>query len=240
MTAIALIIAALLTADLVLVGTVVGRMLSDGVKNASLTEVAPLFVGVGILVAIFTFVITLRRNASADLLAASIDLLERAHNVFTANGTASVPLGTRHVWLSVARMIRTSERLGKKITDKAHRSIYEVKREFWRTRFHSLIWPSEEGLAQQYYALEPSHMRGWSGKIAREPLEEKSLAVLYRFVEWPADVPDPIANEPKFSDGEIHKMRTFGPRNLGNLMYEVNALRQPTEATRTVIGDNAR
>ena len=59
----------------------------------------------------------------------------------------------------------------------------------------------------------------------RAPLSEKSLAFLYRFVRWPENMSDPLRDEPNFTDEEIERMRSFGPRGLGNLIAEVRRLR---------------
>ena len=58
----------------------------------------------------------------------------------------------------------------------------------------------------------------------RSPLSEKSLAYLYRFIRWPKELADPLADIAKFSDEEIQRMQTFGPHGLGNLMANVRSL----------------
>ena len=53
-----------------------------------------------------------------------------------------------------------------------------------------------------------------------------SLAVLYRFIRWPEGVEDTIQDEESFSDEEIQKMVSFGPRGLGKLLSELKRLRE--------------
>ena len=89
-----------------------------------------------------------------------------------------------------------------------------------------LIFPTTEGLPASFYSEKPEHMIGYTGPI-HAPLSEKSLSFLYRFVQWPENVADPIGREPNFTDQEIEKMRSFGPRGLGNLMAEVRRLERP-------------
>lgn len=131
-------------------------------------------------------------------------------------------------WLSAARLIRTAEKLSEGITERNHRLIYREKREYWRTRLYTLIFPTTEGLPASFYAEKPEHMLGYTGRV-RSPLAEKSLAFLYRFVHWPENVPDPIGQEPNFTDEEIERMRSFGPRGLGNLMAAVRQLQRPKQ-----------
>ncbi len=70
-------------------------------------------------------------------------------------------------------------------------------------------------------------MIAYSGRV-RDPLSEKSMAVLYRFIRWPAGLADPIGKEPVFTDDEIERMQAFGPRGLGSLMAEVRTLSRKT------------
>jgi hypothetical protein len=89
---------------------------------------------------------------------------------------------------------------------------------------YDLIFPSvPEGLPSSFYADKPEHMISHSSE-ARDPLSEKSLAYMYRFVQWPQEKVDPIGEEPIFTDVEIDKMRTFGPRGLGNLIAEARRI----------------
>lgn len=63
------------------------------------------------------------------------------------------------------------------------------------------------------------------GKDDREPLSEKFLAVLYRFVR-PKTYEDSIANVERFNADEIESMQLFGPRGLGSLLAKVAELRK--------------
>lgn len=189
---------------------------------ASVAEIAPLIVLAGVLTAVLAFLFNLRRGRSEDVLEAASDLLEKAYEALLTKDGA--PTNHRHAWLSSARLIATAEQLAKRIAEPSHLAIYTEKKEYWRGRLYDLIFPSPpEGLPSSFYAEKPEHMIGWSGKV-RDPLAEKSLALLYRFIQWPKERSDPIGNEPKFSDEEIERMRTFGPRGLGILMDQVRNL----------------
>ena len=194
--------------------------------TASILDVGPLLVAAGVLTALVAFLVNLRRARSDDVLKAATDLLEKAYEKLAPKDGSSEPTNHRLSWLSAARLVATAERLGKGITEKSHRLIYQEKSEYWRTRLYELIFPSLEGLPSSFYAEKPEHMIAYSGKD-RDPLSEKSLAFLYRFIRWRENVRDPIGEEPTFTDDEIERMQSFGPRGLGKFLAEVRRLKRP-------------
>lgn len=191
----------------------------------SILDLGPLLVAAGVLTALVAFLVNLRRARSEDVLEAATDLLEKAYEKLAPNDDSTQPSNSRLAWLSAARLIVTAERLGKDVTEPSHQLIYREKKEYWRTRLHVLIFPSIEGLPSSFYAESPEHMIAYSGCV-RDPLSERSLAFLYRFIRWPEGLPDPLEDEPSFTDEEIDRMQSFGPRGLGSLLAEVRRLRQ--------------
>ncbi len=195
-------------------------------ESLSILDLGPLLVAAGVLTALVAFLFNLRRARSEDLLKAATDLLEKAYEMLAPKDESSLPTNRRLAWLSSARLVITAETLGKNITEPSHELIYREKKEYWRTRLYELICPSIEGLPSSFYAELPEHMIAHSGDV-REPLSEKSLAFLYRFVRWPEGKADPLGDEPKFTDEEIDRMCSFGPRRLGNLIAEARRMRNP-------------
>lgn len=214
-----------LTLDAGLVAGVLILRLFRAPDSFSILDLGPLLVAAGVLTALVAFLSNLRRARSEDLLEAATDLLEKAYDKLAPEDGSSQPSNRRYAWLSSARLVITAETLGKNITEPSHHLIYREKKEYWRTRLYELIWPSAEGLPSSFYAESPEHMIAYSGDV-RDPLSEKSLAFLYRFVRWPENMPDPLGDEPKFTDEEIDRMLSFGPRGLGGLLAEVRRLRQ--------------
>ena len=209
-------------------GLVAGVLILQLVRTPdsfSILELGPLLVAAGVLTALVAFLFNLRRARSEDLLEAATDLLEKAYEKLAPKDESTQPSNRRLAWLSSARLVITAETLGRNITEPSHELIYREKMEYWRTRLYELIWPSIEGLPSSFYAESPEHMIGHSGDV-RDPLSEKSLAFLYRFVRWPEDKADPLGDEPQFTDEEIDQMCSFGPRGLGSLLAEVRRLRQ--------------
>lgn len=204
-------------------GLLISRLLQQ-TATTSIVDIGPLIVAAGVLTALVAFLVNLRRARSEDLLEAAIDLLEKSYEKLAPTEDTDQPSNGRRAWLSSGRLILTAERLGKGITEPSHNLIYQETKEYWRTRLHELIFPSIEGLPSSFYAESPEHMISWSGRT-RDPLSEKSLAFLYRFIRWPEDALDPLEDESAFTDAEIDKMQSFGPRGLGNLLAEVRRLR---------------
>lgn len=219
------IVAVALALDAGLIAGVLISRLLRAPDSLSLLDIGPTFVIAGVLTALVAFLVNLSRARSEDVLEAATDLLEKAYEKLAPHGDSTQPSNRRLTWLSAARLIATAERLGKHLTEPSHQLIYREKREHWRTRLYELICPSIEGLPSSFYAESPEHMIAYSGRV-RDPLSEKSLAYLYRFVRWPEGLPDPLGDEPPFTDEEIDRMQTFGPRGLGNLLAEVRRLRQ--------------
>jgi len=217
-------IAILLGLDVLLVGGFIAQELVCASGSFSISDLGPLVVGAGVLVALLSLGLTMRRNRSEDYLESAGDLLEKAYETLADLDEEGRPKNSRRNWLTAARLIRISERIGNQITDESHKTIYRERTQYWRGRIHDLIFPSVEGYPKEYYAEKPEHMYAWIDK-ERAPLSERSLGVLYRFIKWPEGIPDPIADEKHFSDEEIEKMRLFGPRGLGELLDAAKELR---------------
>lgn len=215
----------LLVVDLLLVTAWTSVRLATDAAGISPAEIAPFFVAAGVLLALVSLLLNRRREASKDYLESASDLIEKAYEVLNDRDDEGRPRNSRINWLTSARLLRKSEEIAKRITDTSHVQIWKEKLEYWRGKFHDLIYPSPAGFPSAYYAEKPEHLFAWSDD-AREPLSLKSLSVLYRFVRWPAGHDDPLKNESGFSDEEIQRMAAFGPRGLGELLEDFQELRR--------------
>ncbi len=72
-----------------------------------------------------------------------------------------------------------------------------------------------------YFAEKIEHSYAYSSKT-RAPIAEKSLAVIYRFIQWPKRE-DRLQGVEKFTDDEIHQFETFENHGLGQYL---SALRE--------------
>jgi membrane protein implicated in regulation of membrane protease activity len=192
---------------------------------------------IGTLVTLLTLRSDIRRKDSKDYLRNASSLLERVYEVLSDMDKNGRPKNDRMKWLAAARFLRASENISKLITESSHKVIYKEQKEYWRARLRDLIFPNAAemtGFPEDYYAEKPEHMFVRLDKD-RAPLSIYSLAVLYRFIQWPKGFDDPIKDEPKFTKKEIEKMQESGPTGLGSLLAKVEKLR--TTKSPTVVAD---
>lgn len=181
--------------------------------------IAPVAITAGVLVALVSLMLNNRKKVSEDYLEHALNLLEKSYDALMPVDENGYPKQSRLAWLTSARLLRASEQIADQIPESHHRKIYDEQKEYWRGHFYDLLKPSDEGLPSTYYADDPRHMSGYMpDQVEHEPLAEKSLAVLYRFVRWPVGFEDPIKDEPIFTEEEISKMELFGPKGLGHLL----------------------
>jgi hypothetical protein len=218
------ILIGLLIFDLGLIAAWATVRLCTNAAAISPAEISPFFVAAGVLLALVTLLLNRRREASKDYLESATDLVEKAYNILNNPGGDGLPKNSRIHWLTSARLLRKAQQIARLITEQSHRGIWEEKQEYWRGRFHDLIFPNSAGFPSTYYAEKPEHLFGWS-MDEREPLSMKSLVVLYRFIRWPEGIEDPLKDEGDFTTEEIQKMTFFGPLGLGNLLEKFQDLR---------------
>lgn len=176
----------------------------------------------GVAVALLTLTFNSSRSTSKEYLDKSISLLEDAYTLFTKKLTPEDwPKNDRLLWLTVARMLHTSNDLGSKIKYKSHRNIYKVTKQFWSYRFYDILKIEEDSFPATYFAEKPEHLILYNPRKDQVPLSLKSISVLYRFAKWPEELKDPLSDISTFSEEEIEKMCDFGPRGLGNHLKAV-------------------
>lgn len=187
-------------------------------------DVTPFIVIAGVLTALLTLAANQRRDNSEEYLENAVDLLAKAYDILDkSKDERGIPKNSRLNWLTSARLICTAENIAVLLIEESHKRIWEEKKEYWRGRLRDLILPNSDGFPETYYAANPQLMVSWGDKD-QEPLSEKSLAVLYRFIQWPENMEDPLKSQKKFSENEIEKMATFGPKGLGRLFREVRKI----------------
>lgn len=111
--------------------------------------------------------------------------LERAFNRVKPNPNQSTPSRDRLLWLECARLIVSAEELSKKIKSDGYSAMYESEREHWRGQFRDLFNPDEKFER----SMQPSFFKeGEHG----DALEHNSVYVIYEFMTWQDDRPDPM------------------------------------------------
>lgn len=219
------ILAGLLVVVLALLIVWIAIRLNCNPASFSPAEVTPLIVLAGVLTALITWLFNQRREASEEYLESATDLISKAYAILeTSKDDHGRPRNSRLNWLTSARLIRTAESIADLVTVESHRRIWQEQKEYWRGRLRDLIRPENNDFPKEYYAAKPEHMWGY-GDGDQIPLSERSLAVLYRFIQWPDDMEDPLINDTSFTKEEIEKMVVFGPKGLGKLLEEVEQIR---------------
>ena len=221
--------AGLLIVDLVLLTAWIAARLYCNPASFSPIEISPFIVTAGVLAALITLSTNQLREESEEYLENATDLLSKAYKILeSSRDDHGRPKNSRLNWLTAARLIRTAESIGDLLTLDSHRRILREQKEYWRGRIRDLISPTHDGFPREYYAENAEKMMVY-GDDDQEPLSERSLVVLYRFVKWPEGLEDPLKNDGSFTDEEIEHMAHFGPKQLGRLLQEVRQIRSNKE-----------
>jgi hypothetical protein len=174
--------------------------------------ISPMLVA-GVLAALLAVTANMVHSRSREYLDEASSLLKRAYDTLAQLNEKGLPKNDRFIWLTAARLILASDELAKKIDLKNHRRIYQETRMYWRGRFFDLLRIDKGFFPQDYFAESPEHTFLW-GEGVRPPLSIPSITVIYRFIEWPTDAPDPIHGVPPFSSSEIERMENLGINGL--------------------------
>ena len=199
-----------LVADLIfLVAQIIARLFSE-TSFLSQAEMTPTVIIAGVLTALITLIINqfhkdLERlhKVSGEYLKHATSILSKAYENFSSKDPDyELPLNSRINWLTAARLIKTAEDISHLITEDTHQRIWEDEKEYWRGKFRDQINPRGDKIPgdripEKYYTGGSNRIFDF-GKNGEEPLSEKSIAVLWRFIQWSDEAEDPIKNEPKF------------------------------------------
>lgn len=170
------------------------------------------FILLAVTATMLTLVYNIRRHLSEDYCKEAKEHLKRAFEIIKPKDGEDTPKNDRFLWLTCARLLKTSERFGEKITMASHKDMYLEERQYWRVKFHEVIkdFPSE------YFAEKPEHLNGHLSSV-RSPLAETSIYVIYNFTDWHENYVDPLESY-RFSDEEIERMQFRGRKGLGDLL----------------------
>jgi len=183
-------------------------------------------ISVGVCVAVWVHYSNIQWRRSEAYLEKCEEFLEKAYITFSKKIDAlGRPPNNRMVWLNTARLLQTSIDLSRKITDQSHKESYIEIEQYWRGLFYDLIISNQDSFPESYFSASAEKFLV-HGAGDQEPLAELSLVSIYKFVRWPEHANDPLLKLSKFTDSEIKKLKTFGPRGLGTLMNEVNNIRR--------------
>lgn len=124
----------------------------------------------------------------------------RAYDVLIdANGQ---PISDRLAWLTAARLILEARQVAKGIRVQSIKAMYAAEEEYWRRRFYDALQltSASSPLANPNYFIEGEK------KLKGYVIDERSIKVLYEFVDWPEGQVDPMDGVSKFTDKELSAM----------------------------------
>lgn len=186
-----------------LVGTAIERLQTYDLTAAihGLTLVGG---SVGIFFAIFKFVHDIRWKRSETYMEQATDLLEKAYDTLGTNAEG-FPINDRQRWLSSSRLLLAAGELGARITEPSHKDTYEELVDYWRVQFGERVEPNGRGPEDEHYYYEHDALSGHTRR-QRAPIDEMSIAVIYRFMGWPKGQRNRLENIRKFTDDELSRI----------------------------------
>jgi hypothetical protein len=188
--------------------------------------IGPLFTPVAAFVALFVWGKNRDRDESEDYLDSARDLMAKAYGTLNVTADVDQPGDRRLRWLTAARLNCAAIEVATAISEPSHLRIWTDELNYWRGRFYDLIHPILDGAEGDYFAERPEHWVDGHAGDERGPIDPRSLAVFYRFIQWPEDRADPLSDVPDFSDEEVRRMQLFRARSLGGLLARARAIRR--------------
>lgn len=195
-----------------------------GTAPIEVDDFTPYFTLATVLVATLALVTKSAWDESEDRLKRAIEMFQSAYSILDKNRTKEgYPSNERRHWFAAARLVVSAEQLASGITEKSHLSAWKAQLLFWRSQFRGLLFPDGDGFPGDYYAESVESAYVWSGNT-RAPIDEITIAALYRFTTWKGDEEDPIEGVKPFDDGEINRL----PHNLLDFLLRIrDSLKRP-------------
>lgn len=153
--------------------------------------IGALSTGFSAFIALIAFVWNQLRNRTKVLSEDAIINLERAFEVLTQGDPQNGPKKDRLVWLTTARHLSTYENIKKEIENSPDTVQYKIllsHEEYWRCKFYELL-KGEKGIGLSEYYYHDATV-----DIDENQIAPSSLAVIYKFIEWPMDKEDPLSD----------------------------------------------
>jgi hypothetical protein len=124
-----------------------------------------------------------------------VKCLKRAFEEISENETLTEPKQDRLAWLTTARLILTALEFYESIPSDVsnYKLLFKSEAEDWRQKFYTFFRVNEKptfSMSKSYFS----------------ELDERSIKVIYSFIEWPKDLEDPIEKVVKYTDAEISKL----------------------------------
>lgn len=129
--------------------------------------------------------------------------LKRAYETLAGRQSALEPVRDRLAWLTCARLLLSAAEVGGQISSysKGLRAVYDGECEHWRRRFYELLNPASGTRVGMRSAFFADQEFTGSGQI-----EERSIRVVFEFMNWPDGKEDPVDSVPKYTLEDLRAM----------------------------------
>lgn len=171
-----------------------------------------------------------RESASRTYFDAALSAVETAVKDFlgTPDGHGP-PRNDRRHWINFARGIGNARDIARRIESPELKELWIRSEHYWRERTYDALSPMWASFPVEYYGYsgDERHKNIGTAPGERMSLSESSLVFVYHWIEWPKDVPDALDKRATFTDDEVERMETFGPRGLADYIRILRELRRP-------------
>lgn len=132
----------------------------------------------------------------------AVSSLERAYDVIAGRDQNTGPVRARLAWLTCARLLLSAKEVAALISDESRglKALFAGEEEHWRYRFYELFQRRDPAVGTDpSFFFCPTNPQ-------REEIEERSIRVVFDFVNWPEGREDPIAGVPRYTREELESM----------------------------------
>ena len=178
----------------------------------------------GVYVAIWKLVNDQQWRMSETYLEESKELFQRSFDSLKNDLKTKYPKNDRLNWLTSARLLLAAEEIGTRITNSAHKATFQEYRDFWQAQFSSKLSFFDDNPESVHYFYEDGHIFSQPRGV-RAPINEESIAVIYRFITSSSTV-DRIHSVKKFTIDEIETMHRLGANALSGYLKDRRRARE--------------
>ncbi|OOE57688.1 hypothetical protein [Salinivibrio kushneri] len=132
----------------------------------------------------------------------AIQCLDRAYNVLSNNGKEAQPVQDRLVWLTTARLLLSADKLYSQIVNEAEseKALYRSEVEYYQIKFYNLL----DITGMRSFSMSKDYF-SQASSIPGDEIEERSIKVIYDFVDWSESHIDPINGVEYFEEHDLKK-----------------------------------
>jgi hypothetical protein len=132
----------------------------------------------------------------------AVQCLDRAYNVLSDNGKETKPVQDRLVWLTSARLLLSADKLYSQIVDeaKSEKELYRSEAEYYQIKFYNLL----DFTGMKSFSMFKNYFSEASD-IPGDEIEERSIKVIYDFIDWSENHIDPIDSVNYFVQSELSR-----------------------------------